>query len=68
MSPFYTIFNTVHAISDMNKVYKFQDIRRTFTRVKDYTDGRTGRQINRMHNLFPTVLESINNKKRKKSS
>ena len=30
----YTIFYTVHAMSDINNMYQFQDIWRIFTRVK----------------------------------
>ena len=40
----YAIFNTVHAMSDINTIYQFQDIRRIFTRVRAWTNGRTDRQ------------------------
>ena len=34
ISRIYTIFNTVHAISDINNIYQFQDLWRIFTRVR----------------------------------
>ena len=51
----HTIFNTVHAMSDMNNIYQFHDIWRIFTRVR----ARTDRQTNRMHKHFSTLLESV---------
>ena len=34
ISRIYTIFNTVHAMSDINNIYQFEDIWRIFTRVR----------------------------------
>ena len=69
ISRIYTIFNTVHAMSDMNNIYQFQDIWRIFTRVRARTgrrtDGQTGRQTNRMHKHFWTLLESVKKQKQK---
>ena len=63
ISRMYTIFNTVYAISDTNKIYQFQDIWRIFTRVRDeQTDIQTDRQTNRMHTHFSTLLESVKKK------
>ena len=45
----------IHAIRDMNNIYKLQNIRRIFTRVKECTDGHT----NRKHKHFSTLLESV---------
>ena len=35
---------SLHSISDINSIYKFKNIWRTFARVKACTDGRTDRQ------------------------
>ena len=61
VNPTYTIFNTVHAISDMSNIFKFQNIWRIFTRVRARTDGQTDRQTNRMHKHFSTLFESVKN-------
>ena len=37
VSPIYTIFNAVHSMSDMNKIFKLQDIWGIFTRVRACT-------------------------------
>ena len=43
IKPLSTIFNTVHAISDINNMYEFKDILRIFTRIKACTDRETER-------------------------
>ena len=57
VSRIYTIFNPVYAMSDINNLYKFQDISRIFTKVRAWTD----RQTNRMHKHFLTLLERVKN-------
>ena len=37
----YINFNTVHAMSDINNIYQFQDISRIFARVRERTDRQT---------------------------
>ena len=49
-------------MSYMNNIYKFQDIRKIFMRVRASADGRTDKQINRIHKYFSTLLESVNKK------
>ena len=46
ISCIHTIFNTVHAISDMNEIYQLQNILSIFTRVRAYTDRKTECTIN----------------------
>ena len=55
----YTIFNPVHAMSDINNIYQFQDIWRIFTRVRAWTDGQTDIQTECMNTfqLFWKVLK-----------
>ena len=65
ISRIYTIFNTVHAMSDINNIYQFQNIWRILTRVRAWTYGQTDRQTNRMHKHFSTLLESVKNKNKK---
>ena len=48
----------VHAISDMNNTYQFQEIWRIFTRVRAWTD----RPTKRMNKHFSTLLESVKKK------
>ena len=49
----YTIFNTIHAVSDMNNMYQFQifeEYLRSLERVQ------TERQTNRMHKHLSTLF------------
>ena len=41
ISLMHAIFNTVHAMSDMDNLYKFQDILRMFMWVRAWKDSRT---------------------------
>ena len=59
ISRIYTIFNTVHAMSDKNNIYQFQDITKIFTRVRAWTDGQTDKQTECIKH-FSTLLESVN--------
>ena len=54
VNPTYTIFNKVHAISDMSYIFKFQDIRRIFTRVRARTDRQTDRRTDRQTECINT--------------
>ena len=57
LSPTYTIFTTVHCISDMKNIHKFHGIRRISTRVRACTDERTYRQIPCIYfNIFLKML------------
>ena len=53
----------VHAMSNTNNTYIYQDIWRIFTRAgKDrQTNSQTNRQTNWMHKHFSTLLESVKN-------
>ena len=64
ISRMFNVFNEVHAMSDMNNIYQFQDIWKIFTRVR----ARSDRQTNRMHKHFSTLLESVSKKNNNKTS
>ena len=56
ISPIFTFSNTVHAISDTNNIYKFQDVWKTFRRVKMCTDKWTDIERDEpMHKNFSTL-------------
>ena len=63
-SRMHTIFNTVHAMPDMNNTYQIQDIWRIFMRVRVCPDGQTGRQTKCINTfqLCWKVLKSTRNK------
>ena len=68
VNPTYTIFNTVHAVSDMSNIFKFQDIWRIFTRVRACTDGQTDGQTDRQTeciNTFQLYWKMLKKKERK---
>ena len=56
IDPMYASFSTMHAMSNVNKIYKFQDILGIFTRIYAY---KTERQTNQIHKRFSTLLERI---------
>ena len=64
--PVCTVFNTVHAILDINNICKFKDISRISMRVRACTDRLTDEQIdiqaNRMLKHFKTSLNSVEKK------
>ena len=60
ISLIYIIFNMKHATAGLNTIYKFQCIRRIFTRTRSRTDGQT---TNRNHKYCSTLMESIKEEK-----
>ena len=50
VSPMHAIFNTVHAMLQINNIFQFQDIRRIFTGVRSCTDGQIDRQTDGQRN------------------
>ena len=56
----YIIFNTVHAISDMNNIRNFQDFEEYIRKLKpEQADRKSDRQSNLMHKQFSTLMESV---------
>ena len=51
----YAIFNTTHAVSDLNDTHRFHDI------LIIFTEDRARKQINRVHKCISILLESIKN-------
>ena len=51
ISPMYIIFFTIHAISDMNNIYKFQNILWLFSRVRECTGGQIDGQTECINNF-----------------
>ena len=52
ISQIHIIFNTNHSISDLNNIYKFHDILRKFTRLRECTDGRIDKKTDKSNVIF----------------
>ena len=62
LSPIEIIFDTNLSISNVNNIHKVQDISRKFTELEcTQRDKKTGRQTNRMHKHFSTMLKCVQN-------
>ena len=58
----YTYIQTKHSVVHLNNIYQFQDVWRIFKRTTAYkTEGQIDRQLNWMHELYWTLLESVSN-------